>query len=67
MSDGVEPFGVPRQYPGPHLVALVGSDFAFEGTGHGAEFDGEGIIRMEDAAAMLVSGLVDADGEEGAQ
>ena len=42
MRDGVEPLGVPSQNAGPHLIALVGADFALEGAFDGGEFDGEG-------------------------
>ena len=67
MGDGVEPFGVPSQDAGPHLVALVGADFALEGAFDGGEFDGEaGFADGEEGVAVLVAGLVDADGEEGA-
>ena len=67
MRDGVEPLGVPGEDAGPHLVALVGADFALEGTFDGAEFDGEaGFADGEEGVAVLVAGLVDADGEEGA-
>ena len=66
MRDGVEPLGFPGQDARPHLVALVGSDFAFEGTFDGAQFDCEAAFaEAEDAVAVLVAGLVDADGEEG--
>ena len=67
MRDGVEPLGVPGEDAGPHLVALVGADLALEGTFDGAEFDGEaGFADGEEGVAVLVAGLVDADGEEGA-
>ena len=68
MRDGVEPFSIPREDAGPHLVALVGSDLAFERAGDGAEFDGEGAgAAVEDGVAVLVAGAVDAGGEEGAE
>ena len=69
MRDGVEPFRVPSEDAGPHLVALVGADLAFEGAGDGAEFDGEGAAGagVEDGVAVLVAGAVDAGGEEGAE
>ena len=66
VRDGVEPFGFPGQDARPHLVALVGADFALEGTFDGAQFDGEAAFAVvEEGAAVLVAGLVDADGEEG--
>lgn len=69
VRDGVEPFGFPREDAGPHLVALVGADFALEGAFDGAEFDGEGAFAVggEEGVAVLVAGLVDAEGEEGAE
>lgn len=67
VRDGVEPFGFPCQDARPHLVALVGSDFAFEGTFDGAQFDCEAIFAdAEYAVAVLMAGLINADGEKGA-
>ena len=69
VRDCVEPFGFPSEDAGPHFVALVGADFALEGTFDGAEFDGEGAFAVggEEGVAVLVAGLVDAEGEEGAE
>lgn len=44
MRDGIEPFGFPGQDTSPHLVALVGSDFAFEGTLDRAQPDREATL-----------------------
>lgn len=61
MRDGVEPLGVPGQDPGPHLVALVGFDFALERARDAAELDGEAFLpHAEEAVAVLVARGVDA-------
>ena len=68
VRDGVEPLGVPGEDSRPHLVALVGSYFAFEATLDPAQLDGEtALAQVDDAIAVLVPGLVDAEGEEGAK
>ena len=70
MRNSVEPLSIPGQDAGPHLVALVGPDFALEGAFDGGEFDGEAafVAGFEEVGiAVLVAGLVDADGEEGAE
>lgn len=63
MCNGVEPFVVPGEDSGPHLVALIGFDFAFEATIDSAEPDGEAAF-LQLVKAAPVARVVDADGEE---
>lgn len=68
MGDSVEPFRVPGQDPGPHLVALVGFDFALERARDAAELDGEALLsHAEETVPVLVACGVDAGREEGAE